>query len=268
MVKIEGELQQAKKMETIGRLLSGVAHDMKNLLNPIQGYTSLIRKESRGNETINKHVNSLSSAVNNLNELSTTLLDITRKDRVVTTLIDLNAIVVQIGSLLKHSCSKGTTITVVKSDTDIHIPGDPGMIHSAIINLGLNGIDAVNGSGNITITVSKVHLPDDNPECKKYDIPGGGFASIAVKDTGSGISSDVREHLFEPYFTTKLYGKGTGLGLMRVYNCIKLHRGCISVESVEEKGSEFVLYFPMENDLLHCITSENIPIHAEITSQV
>jgi signal transduction histidine kinase len=242
--KIENELQQAKKMETVGRLLSGVAHDMNNLVNPILGYTLLIKKESRSNDTVSQYLANLSDAVNNLKNLSTNLLDITRKDNLQTTPIDINSAVIQIGSLLKHSCSSGIRISVNTSKSPLVINGDPGMVQSAIINLGINGIDAIIETGIVTINTGISQLTTDSPHCRDFGISGGTFVSIAVTDTGIGISPEIRTHLFEPYFTTKSNEKGTGLGLTRIYNCIKTHHGCISVESTQGKGSTFTLYFP------------------------
>ncbi len=245
--KIENELQQSRKMETIGRLLSGVAHDMNNLVNPILGYTLLIKKESRSNETVSQHLLNLSDAINNLKNLSANLLDITRKDNIQTTSVDINAAVIQIGSLLKHSCPPGIKISVKTQQSSLMIEGDPGMIQSSIINLGINGIDAIADTGSVTITTGLVEFQTDSPQCRDFGISGGRFVSVAITDTGTGISSENRAHLFEPYFTTKDNGKGTGLGLTRVYNCVKSHNGSISVESTEGKGSTFTLYFPVKD---------------------
>lgn len=244
--KIENELQQSRKMESIGRLLSGVAHDMNNLVNPILGYTLLIRKESRSNDAVSQHLTNLSDAVNNLKNLSTNLLDITRKDNIQAIPIDINSTVTQIGSLLKHSCPPGIKISVKALQSPLMICGDPGMIQSSIINLGINGIDAITETGTVTITTGISHFKADSSQCHDFGITAGTFVSIAVTDTGAGISPENRIHLFEPYFTTKANGKGTGLGLTRVYNCIKLHKGCISVDSTEGTGSTFTLFFPVQ----------------------
>jgi signal transduction histidine kinase len=242
----ERELEQSRKMEVVGRLLSGIAHDINNFLNPILGYSLLIKKQCQNNPQLISLADRLSHATSQLRELATSLLGITRKggsEKV--TRVDLNADIEQACSLLKHSVKKNITVIIDKVEDSLIISGDRGMIHNAIINVCMNAVDAIYDCGSITVSTCNCYLDSSHVSVRKFGVSGGQYAAVSVCDTGSGMTPEVLDHIFEPYFTTKENGKGTGLGLSNVYNCMKVHNGCIEVASEAGNGSTIVLYFPL-----------------------
>ena len=242
----ERDLEQSRKMEVVGRLLSGIAHDINNFLNPILGYSLLIKKQCQNNPKLVSLADRLSHATSQLRELATSLLGITRKGRCEKTIkIDLSADIEQACSLLKHSVKKDITVIVDRVEDNLFVSGDRGMIHNAIINVCMNAVDAIRDCGSITISTCNCYLDSSHPSVRKFGIASGQYAAVSVCDTGSGMVPEVLDHIFEPYFTTKESGKGTGLGLSNVYNCMKVHDGCIEVVSEAGHGSTFILYFPL-----------------------
>ncbi len=242
---VERELEQSRKMEAIGRLLSGIAHDMKNFLSPILGYAVLIRKQAKNDSVITNTSEKLVTATQRLNDLAITLVNVSRKNAPGTELLSINNLISQTASLLKHSSPSHINIKVQLSPTDYSISANPGMLHSALLNLGVNAVDAMPDGGNVTITSSTESLDTNHPACSKFGINGGTFSTITVSDTGSGIDSRDLDYIFEPFFTKNKSEKGTGLGLTGVYNCVKVHGGCLDVQSEVGKGTTFRLYFPV-----------------------
>jgi signal transduction histidine kinase/CheY-like chemotaxis protein len=242
---IERELEHSRKMETIGRLLSGVAHDMKNFLVPVLGYAQLLRNGCKGDKRQFQQAERLINATIRLKDLSATLVDVSRKKPIGMHPVNLNAAIEQIGSLLKHSAPIGVSIKTIASTDAPIIQADEGMLHSAILNVGINAIDALVSGGQVTITTRIERLDSGHPAlCRTGNTPGS-YANICIEDNGMGMTAEVQSHIFEPFFTTKPAGKGTGLGMASVYNCIIAHQGCIDVRSAPGTGSCIMLYFPI-----------------------
>lgn len=246
---IQQELEQSRKLEAIGRVMAGVAHDMNNFLNPIIGYALLLRSDCQVETKLFKHADQMVNATNRLKELASTLIDISRKKTNGIIEIDLNNAVGQIGSLLKHSCPRTISIKFNYHNENLCIPVDIGMVHGAILNVGINAIDAMPDGGAIIIATSKTFLETNHTIRRKFDIPEGNYAMVSVTDSGTGMEQDVLNQIFEPFFTTKSNGKGTGLGLVSVYNCIIAHNGCVEIESKRGVGTKVSLYFPMMDKL-------------------
>ncbi len=247
---IERELEQSRKMELAGRLLSGVAHDIKNYLNPILGYSSIIGKHCRDNEMLSNHSKHLSNAANQLKNLTSSLLDVTRKKQEIST-FDITHLIEQITSILKHSSQKSIVFKNIKTADKLEIIGDRSLIQNAIINIGLNAVDAIEGNGAITLSTGTMRLDKTHPARRKFDVPEGVYIYISIEDTGTGMAQEVMNHLFEPFFSKKKNGTGNGLGLVNVYNCVTLHNGCIGVESTPGIGTTFTVFLPIERTTLN-----------------
>jgi signal transduction histidine kinase len=242
---VERELEHSRKMETVGRLLSGVAHDMKNLLVPVQGYARILLKECRKDDRLHEKAEHLVNATGRLQNLAATLLDVSRKKTTGLRTIDLNETIGRLCSLLKHSAKIGVSIKTDLSTSTPCINGDEVMIYGALLNIGINAIDSINGSGVVTIETGISRMPPDVPTIADINSGPDIFAFVTVSDNGIGMDEETRSHLFEPFFTTKSDKKGTGLGLIGVYNCMKAHNGGIDVKTGLGQGCRITLYFPM-----------------------
>jgi signal transduction histidine kinase len=243
--QMEKALAQSHKMEVVGRLLGGVAHDMNNLLNPIINYAKLLKKSCSTNQYIAKDAESLLNATLRLKDLSKTLVDVSRKEPVKNVSLNINDLLMEISSLLKHSAPKKVSLKLALSTEQHIIQADPGMLHSAIVNVAVNAFDAMPDGGVVTIGTGELALDNNNPLLRKFECKAGTYAFISVIDTGMGIDELVMTHLFEPFYTTKKNGKGTGLGLVGVYNCIKAHNGCIEVNSSRGEGTKITFFLPL-----------------------
>lgn len=238
------ELEQARKLATIGRVLSGVTHDINNFLNPIINYSILIKNKCQADVFLSKSVDNLVNATHQLKNLSLSLLDISKKKTQNISTVDINNAAKQIGSLLKHSCPTGISVKMNLSTQQMLITAEAGMIHSAILNVGLNAIDAMPNGGIVTISTDYSELAESSIIRKKFGIPEGLYIAVSIHDTGIGMDQQTICHIFEPFFTTNKNGKGIGLGLYEVYNCIKRHNGCIDIYSKPGEESRITLFFP------------------------
>ncbi len=243
--RLENELIQARKLEMVGTLLSGICHDLRNFLTPLYGYAQIIKKKTNGNEEMAQYVDGLFSAADKTRELTIKLLDFGRKKPWKMVPIQMNWLVDDVILLLKHTIKKNITIVKKSQVSQEIVAGDPSSIQNAIMNLGLNANDAMPHGGILSVEISNALLEKENPILKKFQAEPGQFVSIAVSDTGTGIPPETLPRIFEPFFTTKPTGKGTGLGLGSVYGCIRSHGGCVAVESAVDKGTVFTLYLPV-----------------------
>ncbi|MGH7826863.1 MAG: ATP-binding protein, partial [Candidatus Binatia bacterium] len=240
--KLQEQLLQAQKMESIGTLAGGIAHDFNNLLNIIMGYTLLIQH--------NAHQGKLSEALDVIKEtvqraaaLVQQLLAISRKTEISFQEIDINAILQKLKVLLSETFPK-TIETALELDPDIPpLMADPNHIHQALLNLCVNARDAMPAGGKLlleTSIVNGVELPRHFEDVKEER-----YVCIRVTDTGTGIDEVTKTHVFEPFFTTKPQGQGTGLGLSVVYGIATNHAGFVDVESEPGRGTIFSVYLPL-----------------------
>ncbi len=242
---LEQELSQARKMEALGRLVGGISHDLKNMLTPMYGYAELIRRRSEDNRQVREFCDHLLTAAGRARELTGNLLSFSHKKAYARKPVNLEKSITNVIDLLKHSASKDIELCRVFTVESPHILGDAAQIEYALLNLGLNARDAIQGgSGRIVFETGRSRLGEKSMARIRFDAEIGEYFTIVVRDTGAGMEPDVVEHIFEPFFTTKKQGKGTGLGLAGVYGCVKNHKGCIEVESTPGEGSLFKLHFP------------------------
>ncbi len=243
--KLEEQLRLAQKMEAIGQLAGGVAHDFNNQLSGIIGCSEILRNEVSDTPHLVWYANTIISAAERAAGLTRQLLAFARKNKYQTVPVKIHQVIEEVIALLKHTLDPRIEIkTDLQAKTNI-VLGDPSQLQNAILNLAVNARDAMPNGGTLTFTTKHVEL--DAAFCKKQptDVHPGRYIEVGVNDTGGGIPKDILPHIFEPFFTTKERGKGTGLGLAAVYGTITGHNGALTVDS-SKKGSAFRLYLPIQ----------------------
>ena len=242
LLEREGQLRQAQKMEALGLLAGGVAHDFNNLLTSILGFSSLalesLPEAHPAREDIKEVVNGAERAA----KLTSQLLAVGRKQALQIKALDLNDIVSGMVLLLKRTLGEDVVLNIKLGDDVGLVEGDSGGVEQIILNLAVNARDAMPRGGVLEISTRKAVLNEDY--CRMHvAVEPGVYGVLVVSDAGCGMSSDVRERIFEPFYTTKEKGKGTGLGLSTVYGIVRQCQGCIEVESTVGRGSEFRILF-------------------------
>jgi signal transduction histidine kinase/CheY-like chemotaxis protein len=238
----ERNLLQAQKMETVGRLAGGVAHDFNNQLTAILSNSEHLAQKLRGDEAA--VAGSIRDAALRSARLVKQLLAFARKGRSRLVTVDVHRTVDEVVALLSRSIDKRIVLHRRLGAAPALVQGDPDRLHTALLNLALNGRDAMPDGGTITFETRRVKLDAAACSALPFDVSPGPYLEVRVIDTGVGLSDAARAHLFEPFFTTKGAGMGSGLGLAEVYGTVQTHRGAITVESASDRGSTFALLLP------------------------
>ena len=245
--RLQDQLRQSEKMQTIGQLAGGVAHDFNNILGGIIGAAELLERHEKDNEKSQKFIQMISNAATRAADLTDKLLAFSRKGKSISTQIDIHAIIMETVVLLERSIDRRIALSL-KLNANAHATiGDPSQLQSAILNLGVNARDAIPEGGTITISTENVDFDADYCNTSPAALKPGQYIQVSVSDTGMGIDQNIIDRIFEPFFTTKEQGKGTGLGLSAVYGTIHEHGGNVQVSSEPGEGAVFHLYLPVEN---------------------
>jgi PAS domain S-box-containing protein len=244
---LEDQLQQARKIEAVGRLAGGVAHDFNNLLTIIKGYVEMALQRCLDRPELHSDIRHIEEAADRAVTLVRQLLAFSRKQVLRPKVLDLNTIVINLDQLLRRLMSGNIEMKTFVSKDLGSIKADPGQIEQVIMNLVVNARDALPNGGRILIETSNVDLDAAYTRDHAVVIPGP-YVLLAVSDTGVGMSADTVAHIFEPFYTTKESGRGTGLGLSTVYGIVKQSGGYVWVYSELGKGTTFKVYLPRVTD--------------------
>jgi len=258
---LEGQLQQARRMEAVGRLAGGIAHDFNNLLTIIKGYTELGLTRAKASPEVRADLERIEDASERASALVRQLLAFSRRQVLQPKVLDLNAIVDGLDKLLRRLMDEAIEMkTVVGKDLG-RIKADPGQIEQVIMNLVVNARDAMPERGRLTVETDNVEL--DSAYARDHaTVRPGRYVMLAVSDTGVGMSADTIAHIFEPFYTTKESGRGTGLGLSTVYGIVKQSGGYIWVYSEPGHGTTFKVYLPRVEEAMESLPAEK-PCGAE-----
>lgn len=241
--RIEEQLREAQKLESVGRLAAGVAHDFNNLLTPIMGYSDLLRYQLRDLPESRGLVEEISRAAARSRDLVRQLLAFSRKQILELQVVDLRQVVSEVERLLRRTLREDIELTIIASPEACQVRADVGQMEQVIMNLAVNAQDAMPDGGSLRIRSSVVEL--DASFCAgQTELKPGRHALLSVADSGHGMDAETRSHVFEPFFTTREVGKGTGLGLATVYGIVKQHGGTITVQSEPGQGATFDVYLP------------------------
>jgi signal transduction histidine kinase/CheY-like chemotaxis protein len=236
-------LRQTSKMEAVGRLAGGVAHDFNNLLTIIQGYSQLLLAGKPANGDGSEPLEAIFAAAERAARLTRQLLAFSRRNVLQPEPADLNEVISDLNKMLRRVISEDIILQTIYAPNLPQIVADKGMMEQIIMNLVVNARDAMPKGGTLTITTEAVKVTDTHARFHN-EAYRGDFVCVSVRDTGCGMSAEVKAHLFEPFFTTKEIGKGTGLGLATVYGIVKQHEGWVEVSSEPNKGTEFRVFLP------------------------
>lgn len=251
--QLEEQLFHSNKMQTIGELAGGIAHDFNNLLSIMLGQTEIILKRPETlNEEHRRSAVTIQKTIIQAADLNSKLLSFARKVKVADLPVDLHEVISDTLQLLFHSFDKSIRLTKEFISDSVIITGDSGLIKNALINMALNARDAMPEGGELLFKTDitgyeavQRHFPDRT-------VPAENYVTVTVRDTGLGMDPEVMDRIFEPFYTTKSLGKGTGLGLACVDGIIEMHKGLIRVESGKGIGSTFTLYLPLTSRELTC----------------
>jgi signal transduction histidine kinase len=241
--KLHEQFLQAQKMESIGQLAGGVAHDFNNILTVIQGHASMLRAKKSLPDEIKGSINQILLAAERATNLTRQLLTFSRKQVTQTRVLDLNEVVTNMTKMLKHILRADVSLRVNYGSEAFLVRADAGMMEQVLMNLAINARDAMPQGGKLIVSTSDESI---GPEYVQLNPQGsvGDFVCMAVTDTGEGIPPENLARIFEPFFTTKPVGQGTGLGLATVYGIVRQHNGWITVYSETGKGTVFRIYLP------------------------
>jgi two-component system, cell cycle sensor histidine kinase and response regulator CckA len=241
--RLEEQLMHAQKMEAVGRLAGGVAHDFNNMLTVISGYNRMIIDELSALDPLRGYAEEIQQAADRAAALTNQLLSFSRRQIMKPRVVNVNALLGQTEKMLRRLIGEDIELVLNLSGETGNIKADPNHIEQAIVNLAVNSRDAMPAGGRLIIETGNTQL-DESYSRTHIGVKPGDFVMIAVTDTGHGMDSATRRRIFEPFFTTKERGKGTGLGLATVYGMVKQTGGDIWVYSEPGNGTTFKLYFP------------------------
>jgi two-component system, cell cycle sensor histidine kinase and response regulator CckA len=242
-LRLESELRQAQKLESIGRLAGGVAHDFNNILTVMIGYADFFLSELQPSDPLRSYAEEIKIAGERAASLTNQLLAFSRKQVIAPRVLDLNKCVRESECILQRLIGEDVVLTTTLDSHLGQIMADPEQLHQVMMNLVVNARDAMPDGGTVNICTLNVNLSDGESVIHPGAKPGS-YIMMTVTDEGVGMDEQVRKHIFEPFFTTKEVGKGTGLGLATVYGIVRQATGWIEVSSELGVGTTFNLYFP------------------------
>jgi PAS domain S-box-containing protein len=241
--QLEEQLHQSQKMEAFGQLAGGVAHDFNNLLTIIKGYVCMLADENCPAEKWRSGLSAIAKATDRAAHLTGQLLTFSRRQLFQPKPLDLDSIVAETSQILQQLVGESITLKTECRSANTSITADPNMLEQLMINLAANARDAMPHGGRLTLSTEACEI-DSNHVRQHSEARPGPHVCLSVTDTGCGIAPEHMSHLFEPFFSTKDVGKGTGLGLASVYGTVKQHEGWIEVSSHKGNGTTFNIYFP------------------------
>jgi PAS domain S-box-containing protein len=259
---LEEQLRQAQKMEAVGLLAGGVAHDFNNVLSAIIGYGSLLKLKVPSEGQPGEYIDEIMAAADRATNLTRSLLTFSRKQDADRRPEDLGAVVRGFAKLLQRMLREDIELRLALADENLVILADRGQIEQIIMNLATNARDAMSGGGTLTFEARAVSLNEEFVHTHGFGSPGD-HARLSVVDTGEGMDDRTRQRIFEPFFTTKELGRGTGLGLAVVYGAVRQNGGHITVHSEPGGGTRFDLYFPLYRDAVPAGTEDRQPAEVQ-----
>jgi len=242
-VELQTQLLHAQKMEAVGRLAGGVAHDFNNMLSVISGYGELAKEALSQNDPLMLYVSEILKAARRSTDLTRQLLAFSRRQVVEPRVLDINKLIKDSEKMLQRLVGEDINVQFIPTENIQPIRMDPSQVDQILANLTINARDAMPNGGMVTIELNNVSF--DKAYCESHiTFQQGDYVMLSISDTGSGMSKELMEHVFEPFFTTKAEGKGTGLGLSTVYGIVKQNNGFINLYSEPGIGTTFKIYFP------------------------
>lgn len=254
---LESELHQARKMESMGRLAGGVAHNLNNLLAPIFGYAEMLLVDPPSLERSQDYLQTILQAADGARDLTRQLLAISHKQVPEIRRIDLRQVVAGFGKILRQAIREDIALEICQGDHPVIVEVDVSQVEQILLNLAINAQDAMPNSGRLRIETRQIEVPGERP-----GESASRFGVLQVSDTGTGIDEAIREQIFEPFFTTKEPGKGTGLGLATVQAIVRQHGGDLRLHTAPGEGSSFEILLPYGKGL-----AESLPASLQPSSQ-
>jgi nitrogen-specific signal transduction histidine kinase len=251
---LEDRLRQTQKMEAIGRLAAGVAHDFNNVLSVILSYSSLILSEPTLDANTREGVLEIHESGERAAELTRQLLTISRQQVLSPRQLEVGHVLESMRKMLQRMVGEDVQVTIMSRAEPSYVHADQGQLEQVVMNLVVNARDAMPNGGKVTIEVSKQHL-DEGYAASHPGVLVGDYVQLAVSDTGVGMDAEVQERIFEPFFTTKEIGKGTGLGLSTVFGIVRQSGGHIYVYSELGLGTTFKVFLPLRSEVAGHSTS-------------
>ena len=236
--KLREQILQAQKMDSIGRLAGGVAHDLNNILTAVLGFVELSR-EAAGASGLGANLDEIRTAAERAGALTSQLLTFARRQKTTVRPLDLNRMLAELDALLRRLLAVDVDFTVEPGRDVPPVLADPTQIEQVIVNLAVNARDAMPDGGRLTVSTANVVLTEPHGDC-----PAGRYARLSVTDTGTGMTEEVQRHAFEPFFTTKELGKGTGLGLATCFGIVREFGGFVEIDSAVGRGTTMHAYLP------------------------
>ncbi|HET9958363.1 MAG TPA: ATP-binding protein, partial [Polyangiaceae bacterium] len=253
--RLEAQLRQAQKLDALGRLAGGVAHDFNNRLVIIMGYSELLKRSLPEDSPLHQHADMILASSARASELTRQLLAFSRKQVLKPRTFDVNGCVDGMRRLLSRLIGEHIELVTSLEAAQL-VSSDAGQIEQVLINLAINARDAMPRGGRLTLTTRDCELEEGNA----LSIKPGNYVAISVSDTGTGISEEVLPRIFEPFFTTKEVGQGTGLGLAMVEGIVEQSGGAVRVESRVGVGSRFTVYLPRAEGGVQAVRSSQLPM--------
>jgi two-component system, cell cycle sensor histidine kinase and response regulator CckA len=245
------QLVQAQKMEAIGRLAGGLAHDFNDLLTAISLYAELLLRRRNRHDQLECYATEIKKAVDNATALTNQLLTLSRKQLLQPRLLELNAMIANLEEVVQRLLGPAIELVIVPGATMGYVNVDPAQLVQVVCNLVMNARDAMSQGGTLTIETADIEW-GELPARRYGGVQPGPYVMLAVSDTGGGMDAATRAHLFEPFFTTKSSGRGTGLSLSIVYGIVSQSGGHITVDSAPGRGAVFRVYLPRSRNSPSC----------------
>jgi len=242
-LSLEAQLRQAQKIESVGQLAAGVAHDFNNMLAVIQGYASLTLLRNELPPKLTESLSEILSAAERARNLTRQLLTFSRKQVMEQRTLDLNDLVANLTKMLRRLIGADVRLRFTRGAAPACVQADAGMMEQIVVNLAVNARDAMPDGGDISVELHNVTLTESDA-AQRFEARAGEFVCLTVTDNGCGMDEATLKRIFEPFFTTKEPGKGTGLGLATVHGIVKQHGGWIEVSSQPKHGTTFRIYLP------------------------